>query len=152
MKLEKLVAAAAVSLIVYTLALSLFNTAASPPAKNKRVSSGGAVRAHLPIAVYSDPQGNQTLLSIEWGVLEPAQSKNVTCYIQNLDKTPLTLSFITQNWNPPEASNYINLSWNYGGQLVNASQIVGITFTISVSTNIPDITDFSFDIVITGSA
>lgn len=151
MKLEKLVAAATVSLIVYALALSLFNTATSPPTKSKRLGSGGALRAHMPIAVYSDPQGNYTLSSIEWGTLEPAENKNVTCYVKNCDKTPLTLSFMTQNWNPPEASDYINLSWNYDGRAVNASEIVEIIFTISVSANVPDITDFSFDIVVAGT-
>ncbi len=151
MKLEKLVAAATVSLIVYALALSLFNTAISPPTKSKRLGSGGALRAHLPIAVYSDPRGNYALSSIEWGILEPGENKNVTCYMKNWDKTALRLSFITQNWNPLEASDYINLSWNYDGRAVNASEILEVIFTISVSANVPDITDFSFDIVIVGT-
>lgn len=152
MKLEKLLAAAALSLIIYTLALSFFNTATSPPSKNNRLGSGGAIRARMPIVAYSDPQGNYTLSSVEWGILEPGESKNVTCYVKNWDKVPLRLSFMTQNWNPSEASNYINLIWNYGGQLVNTSEIVEIVFTISVSANVPDMADFSFDIVIIGTA
>jgi len=152
MKLEKLLAAAALSLIIYTLALSLFNTATSSSSKNKRLGSGGAIKARMPIAIYSDPQGNHTLSSVDWGILEPSESKNVTCYIKNWDKTQLRLSFMTQNWNPSEASDYMNLSWNYDGHLVDAGEAVEVVFTISVSASVPDITDFSFDIVITGTS
>ncbi len=151
MKLEKLIAAATVSLIVYALALSLFNTAISPATKNKKLGSGGTVRARMPIAVYSDPQGNYTLSSVEWGILEPGENKNATCYVKNWDKIPLRLTLVTQNWNPSEASDYINLSWNHNGQLVDSGEIVEVVFTISVSANIPDLTDFNFDIVIVGN-
>jgi hypothetical protein len=57
----------------------------------------------------------------------------------------------TSNWNPPNAADYISLSWNYGGQTIGANQVLAVTLSLSISSNIQGITTFSFDIVVVGS-
>jgi len=57
----------------------------------------------------------------------------------------------TSNWNPSNASDYMTLSWDYGGQSINPDEVVQVTFTLSVDASIDGITGFSFDITIVGS-
>jgi len=151
MNREKLVVAAVVSLLTYTLALSFINSAYSPPPKNSKLSSGGGVRARGLLTIYSDAGCINIMVSIDWGLLDPGENKNVTCYVSNKDKSALILSFLTDNWNPLNALQYMTLSWDYGGQSINPGEVIEITFTLAVSENVPDITDFSFDIIIVGT-
>jgi hypothetical protein len=114
------------------------------------LSSVGTVKA-LGVGVYWDSGCSQTVSSIDWGLAEPGAVKNVTVYIRNEGNAPITLSLQTANWNPPSAADYISLSWNYGGQIIDPNQVVAVTLSLSVSSNIQGITTFSFDIVIAGS-
>ena len=150
MKKEKVVAVAFVSLVAYTLALGVFNLAVSHVQTESKISSGGAVKA-IGVMAYSDAGCINGLSSIDWGVLEPGESKNVACYIRNEGNSVVTLSLSTENWNPSDASLYITLSWNGDGQSIDPSEVIEVTFTLAVSASVSDITDFSFDIVIVGS-
>jgi hypothetical protein len=111
------------------------------------LSSIGTVKA-LGVGVYWDNGCSQAVSSIDWGLADPGSVKNVTIYIRNEGTAPITLSLQTSNWNPPNAANYISLSWNYNGQAINANQVIAVTPSLSVSPNIQGITSFSFDITI----
>lgn len=150
MNREKAIAVAVVSLVVYTLALGLLNLAISPVQTESKIGSGGAVKA-IGVTVYSDAGCTSRLTSIDWGILEPGESKNVTCYIRNEGNSAVTLSLSTENWNPSNASLSITLTWNYDGQFIDPSEAIEVTFTLAVSASVSGITDFSFDIVIVGS-
>lgn len=150
MNKEKIVAVAVVSLVTYTIALSLLNPASSPLHTQSQISSGGRIKA-IGVAVYSDSGCTNKLSSIDWGVLEPGENKNVIFYIRNEGNYAVTVSFSTENWSPSNASLHINLSWDYDGQSINPDEAIEVTFTLEVSSDISGITDFSFDIVIVGS-
>lgn len=53
------------------------------------------------------------------------------------------------NWNPTNASSYMSLSWNYDGKMLSPMETVEVTLTLSVSPNVENIVDFSFDVIIT---
>lgn len=112
-----------------------------------RLSSVGTVKA-LGVGVYWDSGCSQIVSFIDWGLAEPGTVKNVTVYIKNEGNAPITLSLQTANWNPPNAANYISLSWSYNGQKINQNQVLALTFSLSISSNIIEITSFSFDIII----
>jgi len=114
------------------------------------LSSVGTVKA-VGVGVYWDSGCSQTVSSIDWGLAELGAVKNVTVYIRNEGNAPVTLSLQTSNWNPPNAADYISLSWNYGGQTIGANQVLAVTLSLSIASNIQEITTFSFDIVIVGS-
>jgi hypothetical protein len=114
------------------------------------LSSVGTVKA-LGVGVYWDSGCSQTVSSIDWGLAEPGAVKNVTVYMRNEGNAPITLSLQTSNWNPPNAADYISLSWDYGGQAIGVNQVVAVTLSLSISSNIQGITTFSFDVVIAGS-
>jgi len=149
-KSERIVAIATLTLIIYTLALALTGQVMSTIQANRTISNAGAVKA-IGVGVYWNSNGTNTVTSINWGTLEPDSSTNRTCYIQNEGNSPSTLSMNTSNWNPTNASDYITLNWDYGGQLVNPDELIPVIFTLSISDSVEGITSFSFDIIIVGS-
>ena len=151
---EYIITGAMLTLITYTLGLSLVSQVFPAGQTSQTFSSTGAIQIQTTagIAVYSDSQGNTPLTSVSWGTLQPGESKNVICYIKNEGNTPITLTLQASNWSPAAAPNYFALSWNYNNQPINPDQVVQVTLTLSVASNINGITNFGFDITIVGSS
>jgi hypothetical protein len=149
-KRESIVVSAAVGLVIYTLALTVLGPAISAAVANRTVSNTGTVKA-VGVGVYWDQAATNSVSSINWGILDPGSNVNKTVYIRNEGNTASTLAMSASNWSPSNASTYMTLSWNYGGQTVNVNQVVQVKFTLAVSSNISGITNFSFDITITAT-
>jgi hypothetical protein len=150
---EFVVAAAVLTLVTYTLALSLGGevfAGGRASQTSRKVPNAGTVEV-IGVGVYRDSGCTSILSSIDWGVLEPGSSKNFTCHIRNEGSSVSTLSMYTSNWNPSKASDYMSLSWDYGGQSIDADEAVQVTFTLTTDASIEGITSFSFDITIVGS-
>jgi hypothetical protein len=147
---EFVVAGATLTLVTYVLALSLVGQVLSAVQTSRTVSNAGAVKA-IGVGVFWNNECTDPLSSIDWGILEPGSSKNVTCYIRNEGNSVSTLSMYASNWSPSNASDYLTLSWDYGGQSINPDDVTQVTFTLSVDASIDGITSFSFDITIVGS-
>ena len=114
------------------------------------LSNVGTVKA-IGVRVYWDSSCGDPVGSIDWGLVEPGATKNITVYIKNEGSAPVTLSLATDNWSPPNAPDYLSLTWDYGGQVIIVDEVVQLTLSLSVSATIDGITSFSFDIVIIGS-
>lgn len=147
---EFAVAIATLALVMYTLALSVVSQVVSPVVTDETVSNVGSVKA-IGVGVYWYENCTGEVSFIDWGMLEPGSSENVTVYIRNEGNSVASLSMDTSNWSPSNASNYITLSWDYGGVSITPSEVVQVTFTLSVSASIEGIMSFSFDILIMGS-
>jgi len=147
---ERIVAMAALALVVYISSLCLIDQVMSALQSNKTISNVGAVKA-IGVGVYWDQGCTNTVTSIGWGTIEPGSTVDKTCYIRNEGNSVSTLSLQTSNWDPSEAGNYIDLSWDYGGQSVNPDEVVQVTFTLSVSSSVQNITSFGFDITISAA-
>lgn len=148
---ESIITGAILILITYTLGLSLVSQAFPATQVSRTLTSTGTIET-IGVDVYTDFQCNIPLSSIPWGTLEPGESQSVTCYIKNEGDSPSTLSMYTSNWNPSSAEDYLTLSWNYDTTPIDPDEVVQITFTLTVSSDITGITTFSFDITIVGSS
>lgn len=146
----KVVLTCLVMLSVLALSLAFFNSAVSPLQRSNRLSSSGMIRT-VGVGVYSDESCSSRLASINWGTLDPGANQNVVSYIRNEGNLAVTLSLSTDNWNPTDASQYLTLTWDYGGSSIAPNEVVKVTFRLSVSSSISSITDFSFDIIIVGT-
>ena len=147
---ESIVVGAAVALVLYTLALSMLSPVMSAIQASKAVSNSGSVKG-IGVGIYSDQSCTSPVSSINWGILDPGSNANKTIYIRNEGNTAATLSMTTSNWNPTTTSSYMTLSWNYGGQTLSVNQVVQVKLTLSVSSSVTGITNFSFDITITAA-
>jgi hypothetical protein len=146
-KRESIVVGAAVALVLYTLGLSLLGPTVLALLGNRTVSNVGSVKT-IGVGVYSDQACANPVTSINWGTIEPGSNVNKTVFIRNEGNAAATLSMATSNWNPPSASTYMTLSWNYGGQTLAVNEVKQVTFTLRVSSSVTGITSFSFDITI----
>jgi hypothetical protein len=117
---------------------------------SRSVQSFGTVKA-VNIAVYWDSNCKNATSTINWGMLSPGEIKNVTIYLRNEGNVALRLNLTTQNWSPLNASNYIKLVWNREGQTIYAGSVITATLTLSISQGIVGITNFSFDITLSGT-
>jgi len=144
-KVEVAVFAAALAAIFFSAPLiyGLLTTSAT-------IGSVGSVKA-AGVKVYRESACVNEMSSIDWGVTEAGSSKNVTVYVKNTGNTAVILSLSTANWNPSGASSYIALSWDYGGQSVNPAGVAQVKLTLRISSSIAGITNFSFDIIVTGT-
>jgi len=144
---EGIVAGAAAALALYTLALIVLGPIVSSALTNRTISNTGSVKS-VGVGVYQEQACTTSVSSINWGIVSPGSNVNKTVWIRNESNVPATLSKNTSNWNPTNASNYITLSWNYGGQILSANEVIQVKLTLSVSSTIAGITNFSFDITI----
>jgi hypothetical protein len=92
------------------------------------------------------------MTSVDWGSIEAGGSANRVVYIKNSGDSGVSLSLVTENWNPLSAADYLMLSWSYDGSALSPGAVIGVTLTLAVSSSANGIDSFSFDIVIVGSA
>jgi len=110
----------------------------------------GKIRAYG-VGVYWDSSCSQNVMTLDWGVAEPGLTQDRTFYLRNEGNAPTILYLDTENWSPQAASNYMTLTWNYNGEAINPNQVIQVTLTLSISSNIEGITNFAFDIIISQS-
>jgi hypothetical protein len=102
------------------------------------------------VEAFWDINCTSRVTEIDWGLVEPGYHVNATIFLRNEGNAPITLSLDAENWSPSNASNYITLSWDYAGQTVDPGAVIKVNVILAVSSNITGITNFAFDIVITG--
>jgi len=116
----------------------------------KTIYSTGTVKV-VGVGAYWDANCTDTVISIDWGTIEPGTFKTAAIYLKNEGNSPITLSLNSSNWSPSVAEGYMSLIWNYTGENLQPYQALPITLTLTVAQNITGITTFSFDIIIKGT-
>ena len=117
---------------------------------SRNISSSGTVKA-INVEVYWDQGCTQIVENVDWGYAEPGDAVSRTIYIKNSGNVPLTLGLSYSDWIPAEAGDFITLEWDQEGSTINAGDIQQAALTLTISTDITGVTDFSFNIVIEGS-
>jgi hypothetical protein len=102
--------------------------------------------------IYTDAAATATCTSIQWGTLHPSGTITKIIYLQNTGNTAETLSMSATEWTPTEASSVLNLTWNKEGTTLAAGEIVQATLTLTAAADTGLVTNFSLNIVISGSA
>jgi len=116
----------------------------------RTISNTGNVKA-IGVGVYWDSGCTNVTSSINWGAVDPGVTKNVTIYVKSEGSVVVKLSMTTANWNPASASSYVTLSWNRENYVLSSGSVVQAVLTLSVSSTISGVLNFSFDIIITGT-
>lgn len=106
----------------------------------------------IEIDVFRDEGCTQPLSSVQWGSVEQGSSVSRVVYVKNNGETSVGLSLLAENWSPSVAANYLSLSWDYDGEALGDGAVMRVALTLSVDSSVSGIGDFSFDIVIIGSA
>lgn len=103
------------------------------------------------VEVYWDSGCTDTVTAVNWDILEPGMTFAKVMHVKNTGNAPLTLSMTCERWNPPEAEMHIDLVLDEDGTIVQPGVVVPVHVTLTVSPSISEITDFTFDMIITGT-
>jgi len=136
-----------IALVALSLTFFSFHSIVGQFNQTLSIGSGGTIKT-MGVGVYWDSNCSSAVSWIEWGTVEPGLTRNVTVYLRNEGNEAANLFMFPDNWNPPEASNYMTLSWDYAGNSVDPQEIVQTTLRLSTSPGIEGITNFNFDIII----
>lgn len=114
-------------------------------------SVGDNITSTVNIGVYSDPYAITNCTSIDWGNLNSGDTATKTVYIKNTGNVSETLSMTATNWNPQTATSSLTLTWNQEGTSLAAGEVVPATFTLNVAADTGNLSDFSFNVIISGA-
>jgi hypothetical protein len=125
---------------------------------NLYVPSLGTIKT-IGVEAYWDSSCENKTETIDWGTIWPGSTKNVSFYLLSISNFEAILNLYTTNWNPANISDFMDLSWNYNGTLLNPGEIIPVTLTLSASSSDSfirylidnDVKVFSFDIHIVAS-
>lgn len=140
-----------VLLVIGSLTLLASNLIAGQLFSFTSIESIGSVKK-IDVGVYWDGNCSSTVSSVNWGDIEPESVKNVSLFIRNEGTVTAGLFLSTDNWSPSNASEFMTLTWDYNGQTLDLSEIVLVTLTLHVSSEVIGIKSFSFDIIIGATA
>jgi len=111
---------------------------------------GSPAEESLLAGVFSDSECKTTLTDLDWGSLFAGESTTRTFYIKNTGDSSFSMNISATNWNPIEAEEYLQLTWNHDNKTVLSSlNVVPVAFTLYVSPLVSGITSYSFDIIVT---
>jgi hypothetical protein len=137
--------------IVCILMVIIVGTSTENLKSNKAFAYADSVTG-LGVGIYWDQGCTNRTLTLDWGQLAPGSNNILTVYVKNEGNSAIYLWMTTSNWTPTAALNYMNLNWNYQGQILKPNQVIPLELTLSVSQNISGITHFSFDTTITSAS
>jgi hypothetical protein len=108
--------------------------------------SGGTVDLPIGVGFYWDGNCTDPVSFIEWGIIQPGSTVNVTVFVKNEGSLAISLNITAENWSPIETTSYMTFGSNYMGQTIDLRETLQITLSLTTSPNIEEITSFSFDI------
>jgi hypothetical protein len=117
---------------------------------SKTISNTGNLNA-VGVGIYQDGGCATALTSINWGSLDPGVTREYTIFVKNEGTIALKLNMAAGNWNPISASNYLTVSWSRENYVLSPGNVISATLTLTISSSVTGITDFSFDVTITGT-
>lgn len=115
------------------------------------IGNVSAVETGSSLGAYWDAGCSARVSSIDWGNMTPSQTKNITFYIRNEGLTTIFLSGIAKNWNSITAQGYIRFVFGSDDQRALASEVKKVTCSLTISPEITNITNFSFDVLFQGT-
>lgn len=155
MQLKKAAIIPLIALVFIAIALSvvtagILNAQQNIPAQGHL---GGSITTNtVNISVYSDSQATALCTNIDWGTLNSGNIATKIIYVKNTGNITETLSMTAKDWNPLSATSILSLTWNKESATLQAGAILPATLTLNVAADTGDISDFDFNIVISGSA
>ena len=144
----RLVAVVVLSAVIGALAGSLVTYGLLSGAV--RVSTRAQVKS-VGVDVFNDADCTVQLTMIDWGFLEPGQTKNCSAYLKSTSNVVIAVSMITESWNPANATSLIGCSWDAQGRQISADGVIAVNFTLTLNQSTTGLKSFSFTIVISGS-
>ena len=107
------------------------------------VPSLGTIKT-LDVETYWDQNGERKRETLSWDEIKIEKLSwdeikidplNTTVYVKSVSNFRVTLNIFLTDWNPVEISDYLTISWDYNGTLINPGEIIPVTMTLSASSS-----------------
>jgi len=107
------------------------------------VPSVGTIKT-LDVETYWDQNGENKRETLSWDEIKIEKISweeikidplNTTVYVKSVSNFKVTLDIFLTDWNPAEISDYLTISWDYNGTLINPGEIIPVTMTLSASSS-----------------
>lgn len=141
---------AAVGIAVAVAGIMMLTSVLALLQSNRTFLNNGTITT-VNVGAYEDSGCTLVLSTIDWGNVVPGSSSSWTIYVKNTGNAPISLNMTVNTWNPSNAANYMNLTWNQGSTVLNVGNSVATLLVLSVSASVTGITSFSFNATITGT-
>lgn len=105
----------------------------------------------LNVKAYNDESCTLECTQITWGTIAPGGQTSKTVYVKNTGTVSANLNMTTSGLTPPEAAGLIWVEWDSEGEVLTADSVHTATLTLHVDASLTDVTNFSVNIVITGT-
>ena len=98
----------------------------------------------IDVEIYWDPNGENKRETLSWDEIKIEKLEwdeiktgtvNTTVYVKSVSNFRVTLNLNITDWNPVEISDYLTISWDYNGTLINPGEIIPVTMTLSASSS-----------------
>lgn len=118
--------------------------------KTAKVEARGRI-VGVRVSVWQDINATVPLEYLDWGMIEPNETKDHSCYVKSESNVPVNLTLTTENWTPLNGSDFLTLSWDYNETLLYPDEVRSIALSLYVHPDVGGIDEFSFDIIVTGT-
>lgn len=115
-----------------------------------RIVPTSGIVATANLVLYNDPARTIECQTISWGLMAPNDTKTHPIYVFNNGTIPLKLSLLNSNWLPTNAKDYISVTWNREGTIIEPGATVSAIISLHVDISVTGITDFRCDLIISG--
>jgi hypothetical protein len=140
-----------VALILVAIALTA--TTYGAISVNQSLSTNGSITVTPNLGLYSNSGCTTRLSFIDWGTITPGNNQTRTVYVKNTGTgTSLNLGISTNSWTPSTANGPITISWDKEGKRIAPGQSTTVVITLTSSSSIVEVTTFSVQILISGTA
>jgi hypothetical protein len=98
----------------------------------------------IEVETFWDPNGENRIEVLSWEEIKIEKREwdeiivkpvNNTIYVKSVSNFRVTLDMFLTDWSPVEISDYITVSWNYNGTILDPGEIVPVTINLSGSSS-----------------
>jgi len=137
----KILILVAIVVIISVASTTLVSILLSKSDSDVYLPSLGTIKT-IDVEIYWDPNGENKRETLSWDEIKIEKldwdeiktgTVNTTVYVKSVSNFRVTLNLNITDWNPVEISDYLTISWDYNGTLINPGKIIPVTMTLSAS-------------------
>jgi hypothetical protein len=127
--------------------VALFSLVLATCVPQVRIPASGDIKAVI-LEVFSESTCAVPLVSVDWGLLSPGETKSFVCYLKSTSNVNASLLLSLAGWDPAEAEEFITLVWDRESAVISPDFVLPAEFTLHVDSAVHGISSFSFDVII----
>lgn len=140
-----------ISLTILTVSVLLVTTTVYSTMRFSTTLPGMSTIKKVGVEVWWHNNCTNKVYLVDWGIIEPDESKTVQVYVESKSNVPLTLQVYTQAWVPSNATTYMTFTATPNNVTISPAHVIPVTLSLYADAMAPVGTSFNFEIVFGGT-